>query len=646
MRSVGLSAAIWLAVAPGVFAAGSDGAQILYPSDGELRVNLTRPFQWTSVEGAQAYYLKIGTQPGGQDVVDTGEIARTEYYVSNVPADQDLWASVHTKFSTGWTRSMVRFRAVPALVSPANASVNVDPELPFRWVGDPDDKMGTTTYRLRLSLQSGGGELYDSGELRGVTSTTLPLGLPASSRIWATLTQNSTSKGIENRVSFFELGMRLMYPQHGDVSADLGTRTVQWTRVPVPGTRYRLSIGQVRDGSNLFDAYDIKETEFSLANLPLPLDQPLYMRVIASLPDGRVRRADGIFYVRGSALPSASLMYPARDGDSISTRSPIRWAGVELFQRYRLRITDTWGRVVHDSGEIRAKQRYVSDLKKGSYTAKLFYFYANKWHSQQVKFRVSETGTPYEEELKTAMATAVAVNAVAPFQLTTNVPVSWSLVNHWISGKKWESLCVDYADVLAEVLKQMNVGAAAGAAFRPRTFVTAFINNGYDAHALVEVYDGTRKRWVVVDPTLAVVVRRPDGTLASKEDIHDDLVTNRATGLRYEPFNNVGQRLLQAYYLDFPLLFANVPPFTDRTQDPLPYMEPLVALPRNQPGVYALRAGPEVIRVRINGNEEKSLRTDPKSHLTRMMSAHTIEILEAPGGVEVYSPKRLVFQQP
>ena len=69
-----------LLLVPPAFAQGAGDADLAeltapraYTSSGQVR------FEWTAIPGAQAYYLWVGTQPDGRDLVDTGEIQRTSH---------------------------------------------------------------------------------------------------------------------------------------------------------------------------------------------------------------------------------------------------------------------------------------------------------------------------------------------------------------------------------------------------------------------------------------------------------------------------------------------------------------------------------------------------------------------------------------
>src|SRR5262249_20612230 len=81
------------------------------PMQGAKDVNPAQPFRWTSVAGALAYYLYVGTTPGEQDVVNTGELQTTSYTVPSLPVGQTLYARIYTKLASGWQYSDVTFVA-------------------------------------------------------------------------------------------------------------------------------------------------------------------------------------------------------------------------------------------------------------------------------------------------------------------------------------------------------------------------------------------------------------------------------------------------------------------------------------------------------------------------------------------------------
>ena len=65
-------------------------AQFVYPRQGAQNVDTSSPFQWTTVPGALAYYLYVGTSQGAKDLVNTGEIPQTSYTVPPLPSGVTL----------------------------------------------------------------------------------------------------------------------------------------------------------------------------------------------------------------------------------------------------------------------------------------------------------------------------------------------------------------------------------------------------------------------------------------------------------------------------------------------------------------------------------------------------------------------------
>ena len=101
-------------------------ATFVYPADGSVNVDLKQPFRWTAVPGAAWNVLQIGTVPGGNDVLDTGERRGTTYKIRSLPSGKVVFARIKTKFKvreTGlgksqWANSGVRFRMDGSVTTP------------------------------------------------------------------------------------------------------------------------------------------------------------------------------------------------------------------------------------------------------------------------------------------------------------------------------------------------------------------------------------------------------------------------------------------------------------------------------------------------------------------------------------------------
>jgi hypothetical protein len=83
------------------FTVANDAPVFTYPASGATNVDVTRSIAWTTVPGADLYYLTVGTTPGGRDLVDTGTITGTTYFAGTLP-QQPLYATVYALKKGFW----------------------------------------------------------------------------------------------------------------------------------------------------------------------------------------------------------------------------------------------------------------------------------------------------------------------------------------------------------------------------------------------------------------------------------------------------------------------------------------------------------------------------------------------------------------
>jgi len=168
-------------------------AQFIYPTSGQLEVDVSRPFQWTSVPGSQAYQLQVGTSAGASDVFDSGIITTTSVAVPNLPAAQTLYARVRA-IPAGWSTALtsrfprgtyVTFRpdldvSGATFTYPAAGST-AEADTPISWERDSLAR----NYRLTIGTTAGGRDLLDTGTI--FTPRRVVSGLPSGATVHATL---------------------------------------------------------------------------------------------------------------------------------------------------------------------------------------------------------------------------------------------------------------------------------------------------------------------------------------------------------------------------------------------------------------------------------------------------------------------------
>ncbi|MDO8945488.1 MAG: hypothetical protein Q7U75_20055, partial [Desulfobacterales bacterium] len=336
-------------------------ATLTTPAAGATGVSLMPTFQWTSVPGAQAYVLYVGTAAGARDVLETSETAQTSYTaVTALPEATALHARVWTQVAGAWrsTDSTFTTTAVRAtLTTPANAATDVEVAT-YEWTGVP----GAQAYVLELGTTVGGRDLLKTLET-GETSypaVALPGGETIFARLWTLV------GGIwRSRDSYFVLSPaslsyapRFLYPTHGAITVDL-SNPFAWTRAE-GADAYCLWVGTSVGASDLLNSGSIAGTSFVVADIPS--GQTLYARIWSRVAGNWTRFSDITFTLASSGFQS-TIVFPADGAQNVANDRPFEWSESHLAQAYRLTIgTATGGSELHDSGEVRTIRRVVDNL--------------------------------------------------------------------------------------------------------------------------------------------------------------------------------------------------------------------------------------------------------------------------------------------
>lgn len=173
----------------------SMSSRVTNSSDGS---DLGQGFRWTTVTGAQAYYLYLGSQPGGKDLIDTGETLETEWPTPPLPAARELFSKMWTKRVDGWRSRELAFNLNgAALVQPAAGSIASYTSQMFTWTHISNAQV----YYLYVGSMPGAKDVVDTGEITATSYTVA--GLPRNRTLYVTLWTRTASGGWRNTQSVF-----------------------------------------------------------------------------------------------------------------------------------------------------------------------------------------------------------------------------------------------------------------------------------------------------------------------------------------------------------------------------------------------------------------------------------------------------------
>lgn len=638
------------------------------PVDGAMHFDWRQAVKWTTVTEAEAYYLKIGTTAGGQDLVSSGTLAAsaTSFTLTKpLPAGQTLYARISTKLDDTWWFNDIAFQAAqpPATFICPTKSQKVDlVTTPFTWTTVPQAQ----AYKLWIGTTRGTSNLYSSGET-SATSLFVPA-LPVGSVLWARVyTKDAFGNWDYSDVSFLAQGVPVVFtsPAHGSVDVTQ-TPTLTWTPAAVVNSippKYLLTIGTAPGQQDVARINNLTTASYSLTTT-LPAGTIIYARVLAFLGDGTRRYGDTVFSTAGVDVPTLALIYPANsgtptDGDGtpavpdVDVSRPFAWQGLDMADAYQLQIyagigvVDASGQpgidglaLARDSGPLHVPRVFFCDLPPGAYTGRLGMQLPDGWHWRTFLFNVTRSGADAAQLVEAGLW---ATNFVRNMADTGNYPYNWSVLPRYMAH--WPAAtCLDYRETLLAILKEMQVTAQFAPDLQPRRLNIAFRSNQFDTHALTEIYDSAGAKWVIMDPTFALkVTRSADGSYATKEDVQQATLQQRWSDITYTPLGSYGYTVAQNYHIDYPLLYLNVSiPEIGTGQPTLTYLQNM-PLPVDRFGAYCVRSGQSPATIVVDGQTGSYDCRALEGIGKIFVGTHLGLAAGSASDVEVYSPRRYVF---
>jgi hypothetical protein len=616
----------------------SPDAVLVSPSNGQQNVSPAITLQWTSSPKAEAYYLYVGTAPGTDNVVNTGEIQGTSYTVTTpLPAGVVLWARIWTLLGGIWVYAAdVNFTVSPvaALLYPVNGQQNVNTFSQFTWAPG----INVQAYYLYVGTSPGAEDLVNTGEIQATSWSVppLPVGQTLYARIW---TKVNGVWSHPDDVSF-TAALRFGYPALRSVDID-PTLAFSWSEASGGNGTYDLSIGSSPGGNDIYENAAIQSNSFTLPASALPSGSVLYARILETPADGIQRRADTVFTVSGTPVAAATMVYPSDGTTNADASQPFQWTATDLAQAYRLQVSKG-SSLVLDTGSVTIPRYFDEALPLGSYTGQLGTEVGGQWYWTSFMFTVTKTGSSMANETNSALWATDYVRNMADAQ---NYPYEWTVLAGTTSGRdRIQALCNDYRDALLEVLTSSNVTARLPATEQPQTINIGFTT--LDTHTLVEFWHTDLERWMLLDPTFDMtMVRASDGTWATAEDLNTSTLNQQWLAIDYQFLGSWGNSIAEAYYIDYPLLYLNLPPLPQpgEGQNPMPYLIQQPGPPLDYGGIYSFQcSGTTTLLIDLVPSQISCTAVDSLSQMTLVKTSVALP----PGStasVNIYSPVRNVF---
>jgi len=166
----------------------SSGAAVMQtPVPGSQFTTNAVTFTWSAGTGATAYWLDLGTTPGGNNIYQSGNLGNvlTTTAPNVTPSDETVYATLYSLIGGQWVHNAYTYTAAPGAVmqSPSPGSTLHGSSATFTWSAGGS---GITQYQLMVGSTYGGSQYYSSGVIGTLSATAT--GLPANnSTIYVTV---------------------------------------------------------------------------------------------------------------------------------------------------------------------------------------------------------------------------------------------------------------------------------------------------------------------------------------------------------------------------------------------------------------------------------------------------------------------------
>jgi hypothetical protein len=173
------------------YSASGSAGQLTTPTPGSQFTGTTVTFDWTAGAGATAYWLDLGSTPGGNQYFQSGNLGNVLTVTANgLPTNgSTVYATLYSLVGGQWVANAYTYTAFNAssglgvMQTPTPGSTLSGNQATFTWSAGT----GATAYWMDIGSTLGGNDIYQSGNLGNVLTTTV-YSLPADgSTIYVTL---------------------------------------------------------------------------------------------------------------------------------------------------------------------------------------------------------------------------------------------------------------------------------------------------------------------------------------------------------------------------------------------------------------------------------------------------------------------------
>jgi glucose/arabinose dehydrogenase len=326
-------------------AAGSSQAKavMVSPTPGSTLTSSTVAFIWNAGSGVSAYWLEVGTTPGGNQIYPGAPVTDLSATVSGLPTDgSTVYVRLWSLLSGAWQSNDYIYTSTTAasgavILSPTPGTTLASSTVTFTWSAGS----GVSAYWLEVGTTPGGNQIYPGSPVTNVSATVF--GLPANGgavyvRLWSVISGAWQFNDYTYTSTTGPSGAVILSPTPGST---LTSSTVTFTWSAGSGiSAYWLEVGTTPGGNQIYPGSPV--TELSATVFGLPGDgSTAYVRLWSLI--GGAWQFNDYTYTSASGPSGAVMISPTPGSTLISSAVTFTWSPGSGVSVYWLEVGTTPG---------------------------------------------------------------------------------------------------------------------------------------------------------------------------------------------------------------------------------------------------------------------------------------------------------------
>ena len=320
------------------------GGVLTTPTPGSTLTASSVTFTWSAGFGATAYWVDIGTSPGGNTLYQSGNLGNVlTKTVNGLPTDGSaVYVTLYSLINGSWVGNAYTYTAFnwasgrAVMQTPTPGSTLTASTVTFTWSAGS----GATAYWLDIGNVAGGNQYYQSGNLGNVLTTTVNSLPTDGSTVNVTLYSLISGSWVSNAYTYtaFSPNSNAVITTPTPLSTlNANSVTFNWT-AGTGATSYWLDVGNVAGGNQWYQSGNLGNVLTTTPNLPA--DGSTLYATLYSLVGGQWVSSFSTTY---KAAPGAVMQSPAPYSTLSGASATFTWSAGTGITSYELDIGTTYG---------------------------------------------------------------------------------------------------------------------------------------------------------------------------------------------------------------------------------------------------------------------------------------------------------------